>query len=63
MAAESPTRSVPPSGVFGVGDGVVAGALDGRTSADGLGVDSGGVAWQAVRTTAAATMSGSGLTA
>jgi hypothetical protein len=63
MAAESATRSVPPSGVFGVGDGVVAGALDGNTTADGLGVDSGAVAWHAVRTTAAATMSGSGLTA
>jgi hypothetical protein len=45
IGAESPTRSVPPNGVFAVGDGViVAGALDGNPTADGLGVDAGGVA-------------------
>jgi len=44
IGPDSATRSVPPRGVFGVGDGVAGGALDGRTTADGVGVDAGDVA-------------------
>jgi hypothetical protein len=47
-----------------VGDGAaVVGALDGRTTGDGLGVGVGGIAWQAARTIATTAMSGSSLTA
>jgi hypothetical protein len=41
---------------------IVAGALDGSTAADGLGVDAGGVAWHAARTIASTAVSESGLT-
>jgi hypothetical protein len=62
MAAESATRNVPPSGVFGVADGVAeGGAVEGSTTDDGLGVGSGVVPWHAARTTAATTTCASDL--
>jgi hypothetical protein len=50
---------VPPSGVFGVGDGVLVGvlvgALDGSTTDDGLGDGVGVLLWHAAITTTAMT--------
>jgi len=55
---------VPPSGVFGVGDGVLVGvlvgALDGSTTDDGLGDGVGVLLWHAPATTASATRTTSG---
>jgi len=53
---------VPPSGIFGAGDGVALGAGDGSPTGEGVGVGAGVVAWHPTTTTASATPSQRGLT-